>query len=55
MKQIFVGMSTIQEGLPFLGINSHFNQTLNDPVETIVELNREILDPGKHSAIIFKE
>ncbi|MBA0587274.1 hypothetical protein Gorai_000406 [Gossypium raimondii] len=35
--------------------NDHFNPTFDSPVESIVELNNELLDSRRHSAITFEE
>ncbi|PPR86022.1 hypothetical protein GOBAR_AA34670 [Gossypium barbadense] len=38
-----------------MGVNSHFNPTFNDPMESMVKLNSKVLDPMRHLAIIFKD
>lgn len=47
-------MAISSEGLPLIS-TSHFDPTFERPVEVRVKLNSTILDPGKHSAVIFKE
>ncbi|TYH27474.1 hypothetical protein ES288_A02G072900v1 [Gossypium darwinii] len=50
-----LGVSNINDDLTMMGVNSHFNPTSNDPVEAVVKLNSEVLDPRRYSAVIFKE
>ncbi|PPR92726.1 hypothetical protein GOBAR_AA27952 [Gossypium barbadense] len=39
----------------FDGVKVHFNPAFKDPKEVDVQLTESILDPRKHSAVIFKE
>ncbi|PPE00955.1 hypothetical protein GOBAR_DD02036 [Gossypium barbadense] len=50
-----LGTLANKEDLSILGVNAHFNPTFNDPVESMVELNSVVLDPERHSVVIFKE
>ncbi|MFQ6650424.1 hypothetical protein Gotur_022875 [Gossypium turneri] len=54
-QNLDLDLSANKKGLNFLRVNFHFNPTFNDPVESMVELNSDVLDPRKHLAIIFKE
>ncbi|KAK5824403.1 hypothetical protein PVK06_019175 [Gossypium arboreum] len=44
-----------EKGLNFFEVSFHFNLTFNDLVESMMELNSEVSNPRKHSAIVFKE
>ncbi|MBA0676622.1 hypothetical protein Goari_018090 [Gossypium aridum] len=43
------------ENQSMISIDSHFSPMFNGPIESIVVINKEILDYRSHSTVIFKE
>ncbi|MBA0792687.1 hypothetical protein Gohar_017163 [Gossypium harknessii] len=50
-----IGHLIFRENQSMIGINSHFSPMFNGPIESIVVINKEILDYRSHSTVIFKE
>ncbi|MBA0845925.1 hypothetical protein Goarm_023102 [Gossypium armourianum] len=50
-----IGHLICRENQSMIGINSHFSPMFNGPIESIVVINKEILDYRSHSTVIFKE
>ncbi|MBA0729619.1 hypothetical protein Golax_022534, partial [Gossypium laxum] len=49
------GHLIFKENQSMIGIDSHFSPMFNGPIESIVVINKEILDYRSHSTVIFKE
>ncbi|TYH52853.1 hypothetical protein ES332_D09G056800v1 [Gossypium tomentosum] len=49
------GLEPSMQANEFDGIKAHFNATFEGPVGVAVQLSDGVLDPDKHTAVIFKE